>query len=95
MTEKRSRVREDVDKLDVISRFTTGSRRRLQLRHSFLHDDLLDRLGRYLGASEPLIESAVFHRESVVVDAQQMQNRRVQIANVDRILEDVVAELVG
>ena len=31
----------------------------------------------------------------VVVDAQAVQDRRVQVAQVDRVLDDVVAEVVG
>ena len=43
---------------------------------------------------QPQIKNFEFEFEAMVVDPHQMQNRRVQIANVDDILGDVIAELI-
>ena len=50
---------------------------------------------RFFDARQLRVEPAELVGESRVVDPQAVQDRRVQIAQVDRILDDVVAEVVG
>jgi len=42
-----------------------------------------------------LVEPLERKGELVVVDAEQVQHGRVQIPNVDRVLHDVVTEVIG
>ena len=49
----------------------------------------------FLDAREPLIESPVFDGETPMVDAHQVQDRSIEIPHVNRILDNVVAELIG
>ena len=51
-------------------------------------------MGRH-DARELLVEALELVREPFVVEAQQVQDRRVQIADVDWVLGHVEAELVG
>src|SRR5262245_26198369 len=55
---------------------------------------ILDHLCR-LAAGEALVEALMLYAETLVVEAEQVQNRRVEVANVDRVFDDVVAEVVG
>ena len=48
-----------------------------------------------LDAGQPLVEALELEREPLVVDAQAVQDRGVQVVDVDRVLDDVVAEVVG
>ena len=48
----------------------------------------------FLNPCEPDIQTPKLVRHLFVVDAQTMQERGVQVANVDRVLDDVVAEVV-
>src|SRR5436190_122779 len=43
-------------------------------------------------ARELHVRAQPLHRELAMVDAEQMQNGRVQIANMHRVLDDLVAE---
>ena len=55
---------------------------------------LLDHLRR-LDAGQLLVEPLVAVREPLVVEAQQVQHRGVEVVDVDRVLDDVVGEVVG
>ena len=57
-------------------------------------ENLLHHPGR-LDAGQPHVEALVLDREPVVVDAEQVQHRGVQVVDVDDVLDRVVAELVG
>ena len=46
-------------------------------------------------ACESLIETLIAERQPIMIDAQLVQNRGVQVADVDRIAQDVVAVIVG
>ena len=59
-----------------------------------LGEELLDHVRR-LDAGQPLVEPLVAEREALVVEAQQVQHRGVEVADVDRVLDDVVGEIVG
>lgn len=48
----------------------------------------------FLRASEAVVEPLVLEREAFVVNSQQMQDRRVKIPDMDRILDNVVTEVV-
>ena len=54
-----------------------------------LHCQFLDHLRR-LDAGQPLVEALVAVRESFVIEAQQVQHRGVEIADVHRVFDDVV-----
>ncbi len=56
--------------------------------------DAIDDLGRH-DAGELLIEALELERELVVIEAEQVEDRRVQVADVHRVLHDVVGEIVG
>ena len=49
-----------------------------------LSDQCLDRVGGF-DSSQTLIEALVFVRELLVIDAKQIENRRLKIANVNGI----------
>ena len=68
-------------------------RQRVQLLQIGLPQDAIDNFARNVGQSE--ISSLVAIGHLLVIDAQLMQNRGVQIMDVDWILRDVVAEFVG
>ena len=48
-----------------------------------------------LNSGEALIQALVRKAETLVVDSQLMKHRRVEVANVDWIFGDVVAEVIG
>src|SRR5262249_62422266 len=50
---------------------------------------------RRLDAGEALVQPLVAEAEPAVVEAEQVQHAGVEVANVHRILDDVVAEVVG
>src|SRR5437868_3997922 len=58
------------------------------LRDKFLHHT------RFFHARELLVESLELHREALVVEAQQIENGCVEISDVQRVLHDVVAEVI-
>lgn len=43
---------------------------------------------------EPIIATLEAMRESLVINAQEVQGGRVQVMNVDRVLHNVVAEII-
>src|SRR5436309_1768044 len=49
---------------------------------------------RWLHARELLIQSLILEDEFVVINAQLMQNRRVKVADMDGVLDDVVRHLI-
>ena len=49
----------------------------------------------FLHAGQPHVQPLELERQPSVVDAQAVQDRRVQVVDVDRVLDDVVAEIVG
>ena len=55
--------------------------------------DLLDHLPVHVGQAE--VAAGVAVRQLLVVEAQQVQDRRVQIVDVDLVLDGGEAELVG
>ena len=50
---------------------------------------------RFFDAGEADVEAAEGVGEAVVVDPEDVQHRGVQVAEVDGVLGDVVAEVVG
>src|SRR4051812_41527682 len=48
-----------------------------------------------LDAGQLLIEPLMANGESLMVEAQEVQHGGVKVADVDRILDDVVGEIVG
>ena len=48
-----------------------------------------------LDTGQSYIQSLEFCRQASVINAQAMQNCRVQVVNVDRVFRNVVAEVVG
>ena len=79
----------DVERLGEDALGVGGIHRAAGLRDQRLADRL-----RRLDAGQPLVEALVVVREPLVVDAQQVQDRRVEVADVERVLDDVVAEVV-
>ena len=77
---------------DAIGRLTPPARRPSPLPR--LRQQLLDHLRR-LDAGQPLVEALVPDAEPLVVEAEQVQHRGVEVADVDRVLDDVVGEVVG
>ena len=59
------------------------------LRQQCLHDV------RLLHTRQALVETLMLVGEPLVVDAQQMQDSRLEVAYVHRIAHDVIRELVG
>ena len=47
-----------------------------------------------MNVGQPKIAALVAVGQPFVVEAQAMQNRRVEVVDVDRVLGDVVAEVV-
>ena len=47
----------------------------------------------YVGEAE--VAALVLERQSFMVDAEQMQQRRVKVVHMDAVLDDVVAVVVG
>src|SRR4051794_22774484 len=56
-------------------------------------EQFLDDAGR-LDAGQALVEALVPHREALVVEAEQLEDGGVEVADVDGVLDDVVAEVV-
>src|SRR5690606_24841559 len=50
---------------------------------------------RVADADQLLVQTAVLEGELKGVESEQMQNGRVQIADVHRVFHDIVAEVVG
>src|SRR5262245_51299159 len=50
---------------------------------------------RFLDAGKLRVEPAELVGKARVIDSQAVENRRVEITEVDRILDDVVAKIVG
>src|SRR6266705_160388 len=46
-------------------------------------------------AGEPHVEALHFVSQPFVIDAEAVQNRRIQIVNMNRVFHDVVAKLVS
>src|SRR5262249_6943917 len=59
-----------------------------------LRHQLLDHL-RWLDTRQPLVQPLVLERELLVVDAEQVKHRGVEVVDVARVLDDVVTEVVG
>lgn len=53
------------------------------------------RSGVFLDSGQSLVEAAMLHGEALRVDAHPVEDRRVQVADVDGVFDDVVAEVVG
>ena len=49
----------------------------------------------FLDPGQTLVESLKRGREATIIDSHQVQDRRIQIANVNGVFDDVVAEVVG
>ena len=49
---------------------------------------------RRLDAGQTLVESLELETQFAIVDSHAMQDRRIQIIEVDRVFGDVVAEVV-
>jgi hypothetical protein len=49
----------------------------------------------FFDAGEFCVEAAEEIREALVVDAEDVEHRGVEVAEVDRVFGDVVAEVVG
>lgn len=59
-----------------------------------LAQDIREDLG-WLHAGELLIQSLVFESEVIVIESQLVEKRCVKIADMDGVLGDVVAEVIG
>src|SRR5262249_16612944 len=59
-----------------------------------LGQQLLDH-PRVLHPSQPLVQSLVLVAEALVVETQKVQDRGMEVADVHRVLDDVVREIVG
>lgn len=57
-------------------------------------DEVMDHLGRH-HSSQFLIETLKLEGQPVVIEAELVQHRRVEVADMDRIFDDVVGEVVG
>src|SRR5437773_3105390 len=57
------------------------------------HQNLVDNVAAHVGEAD--VAALVFKSEPGVVDSEAMQNRRLQVVDVDRILRDVVGVIVG
>ena len=73
---------------------TQDSRRRLRNARR-RHAKIAFTGRRMFDAGQPLVEALELEGEPFVVDAQAVQDRGVQVVDVDRVLDDVVAEVVG
>ena len=58
------------------------------LSHDGLHDVCFFDSGRFF------IQAVVRKSESIVIDSQLVKNRGIEIANVDRVFDNVVTELI-
>src|SRR5262245_29717808 len=59
-----------------------------------LAQDFLDNSCR-LDAGQPLIKTQMADGETLVIEAEQVQDRRLPVVQVNRIFHDVVGEIVG
>ena len=59
-----------------------------------LGENPLYRMGRF-DPGDLFVQSAVGIDEAVVVDAQLMKNGGIEVADMDRVLHDVVAVVIG
>ena len=57
-------------------------------------EHFFDEMG-FFDACETDVEALVFYTEALVVDPKQVENGGIQVANVNGILDDVVAEIIG
>ena len=48
-----------------------------------------------LDAGEPHVQALEFEGQAAMIDAQAVQDRGVEVVNVDGVLDDVVTEVVG
>ena len=55
--------------------------------------NLLHHVAVHVG--QPEVAALEAEGQAGVVEAQQVQDRRLQVVDVDRVLDDVVADLVG
>src|SRR5438067_9501613 len=60
----------------------------VQLSNQIAHNSPMD-------VREAKIAAGVMERESLMIEAEQMQNRGLQIVNVNRLLDDVKPQLVS
>ncbi len=58
-----------------------------------LRQDFLDHVAVHIG--QPKLAALVFEREPLVIDSQLMQNRGMQIMDVNRVFDNVVAVGIG
>src|SRR3954453_23175903 len=65
----------------------------MTLTNDTLRDDVLDDVAEVV--RKPEIPAVVAVRELLVVEAQQGEDRRVEVVDVDAVLDRAVAELVG
>ena len=66
---------------------------RKMTNREFLPADRLHNLPVHVGQSE--MPALKFEGQPLVVDTQALQDRGVQVADMNRILDDIVAEIVG
>ena len=59
----------------------------------FSRQHVLDHIAMHVGQAEIATLEAI--GQLLVIDAQAVQDRGVQVVNVDRLVGDVVAEIVG
>src|SRR5262245_41279988 len=59
-----------------------------------LRQKLLNDMGR-LDAGEPLIEAQMAYGEALVIEPQKLQDRRVPVAQMNGVFDDVIREVVG
>ena len=78
----------------AISRRARSGQRRASRAGCSLGEEFLDYLG-FFHAGEALIEALVFHGEPFMIVAEEVENGGVEIADVEGVLYDVVAEVVG
>src|SRR5262245_50265345 len=73
--------------------FKPGCGTRWKARATSSHQNPLHHV-RLLDARTPHIQAAELVREACVVDSETVQDRRVEITQVHRILRDIVAEVI-
>ena len=56
-------------------------------------ENLFDNLT--MNISQAMVTALILERQPLVVDSQTVQQSRVQIVDVDRVLDDVVAVIIG
>ena len=64
--------------------YRVGERYRGALNQDLSHD------ARWQDTREPGVQATVLVGKSLVVDAEQVQDRRLEVADVDRVFDDVV-----